>query len=159
MALSFYNQVLIQIDNHINELKKSYNLKNDDSEHLRFHKLIAHKIFTEQQAGRLEKMFYYLIRNNPFHIITEFENTNYPTNYIPMIISMYINQFYSKHTELINKLILLNQYHLEKYKKSWKYLNNEDDKFFENFYEIIYKIENVNNNEQLQELITEINKI
>ena len=99
-----------------------------------------------------------MIKDNPLFIITEFENTNYPIEAIPMLISMYINEFYDEHTNLINKLLLLNQYHQIKYKKSWKYLDNEDDKFFENFYEIIHKIETVNN-EQLQELIEEINNI
>ena len=156
---SFYNQVLTHINSHINDLKENYDLNDDDTDIIKYHKLIAHKIFTEQQAGRLETMFYHLIKDNPLHIITEFEDISYSKGCIPMLISIYINQFYSEHTELINKLIILNQYHLAKYKKPWKYLDNEDENFYENFYEIIDKIRTVNSNEKLQELVSEINNI
>ena len=157
--MTYYNQILLHINNHINDLKENYDLNNDDSDQLKYHKLIAHKIFTEQQAGRLESMFYHLIKDNPLHIITKFEDTKYPIKCIPTVISLYINQFYSEHTELINKLVLLNQYHLIKYKKYWKYLDSENEHFYENFYSIINKIETVDNNEKLQELIFEINNI
>ena len=157
---NYYNQALNYINDHINILKKNYDLNNDDSDDLKYRKLMAHKIFSEQQAGRLETMFYHLINDNPLHVITVFEKLDsYPIECIPQIICIYINEFYTEHTDLINKLMLLNQYYILKYKTPWKYLDNENEKFYENLYEIIYKIENIDNTEKLQELFTEINNI
>ena len=52
---TYYNQILSHINSHINELKENYNLNNEDPDDLKYRKLIAHKLFTEQQAGKLEK--------------------------------------------------------------------------------------------------------
>ena len=154
----FYKQIINHINNHINNLKEKYELY-DDTNETKYNKLIAHKLFLEQKTKGIKSLFDYLIKKNPMNIITEFEDTDYPECFMPSIIIVYINEFYTEHADLIDKLILLNQFHLIKYNKSWKYLDNEDENFFENFYEIINKIESIKNNEELQELINEINNI
>lgn len=155
----YSKQLINHINNHINDLKEKYILLDDDTNKTKYNKLVAHKLFLEQKTKGIQSLFNYLIKKNPMNIITEFENVDYPECFMPSIISVYINEFYTEHADLIDKLLLLNQYHLIKYKKSWKYLDNEDENFFENFYEIINKIETIKSNEELQKLIIEINNI
>lgn len=157
--MNYYNNILSIINTHLNDLKKEYTLSENETNKLQYDKIIAHNLSLIQQTKGINYLFDYLIKNNPCHIITQFEDTDYPNEYKTSIICIYINEFYVEHTNLINKLIQLNQYHLLKYKTNWKYFDTENEKFLDIFYGIINKIEHIKNQTEYQNLISEIEHI